>query len=68
VELVSQANQTPEDQLQGYFFAGLQSNIQNRMPQQDPKDLIRDMQIALDVEEGSAMKNHTLWSEEKTKT
>jgi len=66
--LVSQANQTPEDRLQRYFFAGLQSNTQNQIPQQDPKDLIRNMEITIDVGEGSAMKNQTLCSEQKTKT
>ncbi|WVZ10220.1 hypothetical protein V8G54_014750, partial [Vigna mungo] len=66
--LVSQTYKTLEDQWQGYFFARLQSNVQNWLPQQEPQDWIRDMQIALEIGEGSAMKNHTLYWEEKTKT
>ncbi|WVZ17171.1 hypothetical protein V8G54_010153 [Vigna mungo] len=63
--LVSQADKTLEDQWQGYFFVGLQSNIHNWLPQQDLKDLIRDMKIVLVVEERPAMKNDTLCKEEK---
>ncbi|KOM45281.1 hypothetical protein LR48_Vigan06g058700 [Vigna angularis] len=59
--LVSQTYKTLEDQWQGYFFAGLQSNIQKQLPQQEPQDWIRDMQIALEIGEGSTMKNHTLY-------
>ncbi|KOM51366.1 hypothetical protein LR48_Vigan09g002500 [Vigna angularis] len=33
--LVSQTYKTPEDQWQGYFFVGLQSNVQIRLPQQN---------------------------------
>ena len=49
--LVSQAPQTGEEQLLGYFFAGLQSKIRNQIRPHDPKELMRAMEIALDVEE-----------------
>lgn len=49
--LVSQTPQTFEDQLLGYFFARLQSNTRNQIRPHDPKDLIRAIQIAQDVEE-----------------
>lgn len=54
--LVAQASQTPEDQLMGYFFAGLRPNICNQVRPHDPKSLIRTMEIARDVEE--AMKDN----------
>ena len=49
--LVSQAPQTRDEQLLGYFFAGLQSKIRNQIRPHDPKELMRAMEIALDVEE-----------------
>lgn len=49
--LVAQAPQTPEDQLMGYFLAGLRPDIQNHVRLHDPKSLIRAMEIARDVEE-----------------
>lgn len=54
--LVAQASQTPEDQLMGYFLAGLRPNIRNQVRPHDPKSLIRTMEIARDVEE--AMKDN----------
>jgi len=36
--LVSQAPQTGEEQLLGYFFVGLQSKIRNQIRSNDPKN------------------------------
>ena len=42
---------TGEKQLLGYFFVGLQPKIQNQIIPHDPKEVMRAMEIALDVEE-----------------
>jgi len=49
--LVSQAPLTGEEQLLGYFFVGLQPKIQNQIKPHDPKEVMKAMEIALDVEE-----------------
>jgi len=49
--LVSQAPQTGEEQLLGYFFAGLQPRIRNQIRPHDPKEVMRAMEISLNVEE-----------------
>ena len=48
--LVSQAPLTGEEQLLGYLFAGLQPQIRNQIRPHDPKEVMRAMEIALDVE------------------
>jgi len=66
--LVSQAPQTGDEQLLGYFFTGLQSKIRNQIRPHDPKEKsVNEEKKTRDVEECSAMKSHTLCSEEKTK-
>lgn len=49
--LVSQITEISEDQLLGYFFAGLKSGIRNQIRPHDPKDLMRAMEIARDLED-----------------
>lgn len=49
--LVSQAPLTGEEQLLGYFFAGLQPRIRNQIRPHELKEVMRAMEIALDVEE-----------------
>ena len=40
-----------EEQLLGYFFAGLQSKIMSQVKPHDPRDLMRAMEISRDVKE-----------------
>lgn len=49
--LVAQAPNTPEEQLVGYFLAGLQIKIRNQIRPHDPKELMRAMEITLDLED-----------------
>lgn len=51
--LVGQATCLTEEQLMDYFFAGLQINIRSQIWPHNPKDLMRAMEIARDVEEVS---------------
>jgi len=48
---VSQAPPIGEEQLLGYFFAGLQPKIWNQIRPHDPKVVMRAMEIVIDVEE-----------------
>jgi len=56
--LVSQAPQTGDEQLLGYFSIGLQSKICNQIRPHDPKELMRAMEIAQDVEDVSYEKKN----------
>lgn len=49
--LVTQATLTPEEQLLGYFLAGLRQDIRNQVHLYNPRSLICAMKIARDVEE-----------------
>lgn len=50
--LVSQTSELSEEQLLlGYFFVGLQCEVRSQIRPHNPKDLIRAMEIARDVEE-----------------
>jgi len=49
--LVSQAPNITEEQMKGYFLAGLQPKIRHQIRPHDPKELTRAMEIALDLEE-----------------
>jgi len=49
--LVAQIPDLSEEQLLGYFFAGLQSRIRSQVKPHDPRDLMRAMEISRDVEE-----------------
>jgi len=51
--LVSQAPNITEEQMMGYFLAGLQPKIRLQITRHDPKELTRAMEIALDLEETS---------------
>ena len=51
--LVSQAPNLTEEQLMGYFLAGLQPKIRHQIRPHDPKELTRAMDIALDLEDMS---------------
>jgi len=46
--LVSQAPNMMEEQLLGYFLAGLQVKIRNQIQLHIPKELMRAMEITLD--------------------
>jgi len=50
---VSQAPTLTEEQLIGYFLAGLQPKIRHQIRPHDPKELTRAMDIALDMEDMS---------------
>jgi len=63
--LVSQARSIGEEQLLRYFFAGLQPKIRNQIRPHDPKEVMREMEIALDVEEAfKEEKGGQQWVEE----
>lgn len=49
--LVAQALELTEEQLLSYFFAGLQGDIRNQIKPHNPRDLLRVMKIARDVED-----------------
>ncbi|XP_017428812.2 uncharacterized protein LOC108336878 [Vigna angularis] len=49
--LVAQATEVTEDQLLGYFFAGLQERLRNTVRPHDPCDLLTAMERARDVEQ-----------------
>ncbi|WVZ18618.1 hypothetical protein V8G54_005940 [Vigna mungo] len=42
-----------EDQLLGYFFAGLQGDVRGQIRPHNPRDLLSAMEVARDVEEAS---------------
>ena len=49
--LVAQAKPSAEDQILGYFLAGLRQDIRSLVRPHDPRDLTRAMEVACDVEE-----------------
>ena len=49
--LIAQAAPNAEDQLLGYFLAGLRPDIRSLVRPYDPRDLARAMEVACDVEE-----------------
>lgn len=49
--LVAQATRVTEDQLLGYFFAGLQGNVRRQIRPDNPRDLLTATEVARDVEE-----------------
>ena len=49
--LVVQAKPSAEDQILGYFLAGLRQDIRSLVCPHDPRDLTRAMEVACDVEE-----------------
>jgi len=49
--LVSQAPTVQEEQMMGYFLAGLQPNIRQQLHSHNPNELERAMEVALDLEE-----------------
>ena len=53
--LVSQAPNIMQEQLLGYFLAGLQVKIRNQIRPHNPKELMRAMEIALDLGENGTM-------------
>lgn len=52
--LVAQATELTEEQLLGYFYAGLQGNIRSQIRPHNPRELLRAMDIAREVEELTA--------------
>ncbi|WVZ01013.1 hypothetical protein V8G54_027082 [Vigna mungo] len=48
--LVGQTKGIPEEQLLGYFFAGLQEDIRSQIRPYDPQELMAAMRIARDLE------------------
>ncbi|KOM51969.1 hypothetical protein LR48_Vigan09g062800 [Vigna angularis] len=53
--LVAQAAGVNEEQLLGYFFAGLQEGLRNLVRPYDPRDLLTAMERAHDVEQASSV-------------
>nr|KYP56676.1 Retrovirus-related Pol polyprotein from transposon 297 family [Cajanus cajan] len=49
--LIAQAKPSSEEQVLGYFLAGLRSDIRSQVRPHDPKELNRAMEIAHDIEE-----------------
>ena len=49
--LVAQAKPSAEDQILGYFLAGLRQDIRSLVRPHDPRDLTRAMEVACDIEE-----------------
>ncbi|XP_017431852.2 uncharacterized protein LOC108339224 [Vigna angularis] len=49
--LVAQATGVTEDQLLGYFFAGLQEGLRNTVRPHDPRDLLTAMERARDIDQ-----------------
>ncbi|WVZ05549.1 hypothetical protein V8G54_018895 [Vigna mungo] len=48
--LVGQTTQIPEEQILGYFLAGLREEVSNHVRPHDPPDLMIAMRVARDVE------------------
>lgn len=48
--LVGQTTKIPEEQLLGYFMAGLQEEVCNHVRPHDPQDLMTAMRVARDME------------------
>lgn len=48
--LVGQTTRIPEEQLLGYFMAGLQEEVSDHVRPHDPQDLMVAMRVARDVE------------------
>lgn len=49
-QLITQARATPEEQLLGYFLAGLYQDVRNQIRPHDPTDLMSAMELARDIE------------------
>ena len=49
--LVAQAPHLTEEQLLGYFLGGLQMKVRNQIRPHDPKELLRAMEIVVDMDE-----------------
>nr|KYP39247.1 Transposon Ty3-G Gag-Pol polyprotein [Cajanus cajan] len=49
--LIAQAKPSSEEQVLGYFLAGLRSDLRSQVRPHDPKELNRAMEIARDIEE-----------------
>lgn len=47
---VAQATSTSEDQLLGYFLVGLRQNIRSKILPHDPRELVRAMELACDID------------------
>lgn len=54
---VAQATSTSEDQLLGYFLVGLRQNIRSKILPHDPRELVRAMELACDIEETKREEN-----------